>query len=219
MKKPAACIFDLDGVIVETSHYHFLAWQRLAHSLDIPFTERENQQLKGLSRRKSLQRILEMRDKSLPEEEFQRLMDRKNGWYQEYISNLSPEGILIGIPSFLDELEEKGIKKAIGSSSKNAKYILMELELTHRFGAIVDGTSVKKTKPHPEVFLKGAKMLEVSPDRCIVFEDAASGVEAANRAEMKSVGVGKKEHFNNADAVIPSFRNMSLSKVLKLLEK
>lgn len=219
MDRPAACIFDLDGVIVDTAHYHFKAWQRLAHSLDIDFTETENQQLKGLSRRKSLQSILDMGQQSVSEEQFQQLMDRKNSWYQEYIADLSPREILEGIPSFLDELEQKGIKMAIGSSSKNAKRILKALKLTHRFGAIIAGASVKKTKPDPEVFLNGAEELGVSPQYCIVFEDAASGVEAANRAGMTSVGVGREDYLSEADVVIPSFKNMSLDKILVLLKK
>lgn len=217
MNKPEACIFDLDGVIVETAHYHFIAWQRLAHSLALKFTEKENQQLKGLSRRKSLLKILEMGDKSLSEDKMQELMDRKNGWYLEHISNLSPDEILEGIPAFMNELDRKEIKMGIGSSSKNARRILEALQLTHRFGAIIDGASVTSTKPHPEVFLNGAEQLGVSPKRCIVFEDAASGVEAANRADMKSVGVGEKEYLDEADAVIPSFKNMTLDKVLALL--
>lgn len=218
MQQPVACIFDLDGVIVDTAHYHFKAWQRLAESLSIPFTEEENKQLKGLSRRKSIQIILDLGDKSLPESEIKELMNKKNGWYQDYISTLTPDNILPGIIVFLDELEAKGIKKAIGSSSKNAKHILESIDLTQRFGAIVDGASVDKTKPHPEVFLKGAKALGVDPSACIVFEDAASGVEAANRGGMWSVGVGDEQYLSDADAVIPSFKNMTLNKILALLK-
>ena len=218
MQEPAACIFDLDGVIVDTAHYHFKAWQRLAELLSVPFTEEENKQLKGLSRRKSIQKILDMGNKSLPEKEIKELMEKKNGWYQDYISKLGPANILPGVSAFLDELEEKNIPKGIGSSSKNAKYILESLELTDRFGAIIDGASVEQTKPHPEVFLKGAQKLGVQPSDCIVFEDAASGVKAANRGGMWSVGVGDAEYLGEADAVISSFNNMTLNKILTLLK-
>lgn len=218
MHKPLACIFDLDGVIVDTSYYHFKAWQRLAKSLSIPFDEDDNQQLKGLSRRASLLKILEIGQKTVPEKEFQLLMDRKNGWYQEYISQLKQDNVLDGILPFLDELENKNIKKAIGSSSKNAKRILRALELTDRFGAIIDGNVIKNAKPDPEVFLRGAAAFNVKEKECIVFEDAASGIEAANRAGMSSVGVGKEYHLNDADTVIPSFREISLKDILKLLE-
>lgn len=219
MKEPKACLFDLDGVIVDTAHYHYKAWRRLAASLSIPFTEKENEQLKGLSRRKSIMKILDMGDKSLPEEQIEELMEKKNGWYRDYIAELGPDEILEGIPGFLDELEQKNIKKGIGSSSKNAKYILETLGLTHRFGAIIDGASVRNTKPHPEVFLKGAEQLGVEPGDCIVFEDAASGVEAANRAGMASVGVGDARYLSDADTVIPSFEGMTLHKILRQLEK
>lgn len=219
MQKPAACIFDLDGVIVDTAHYHFKAWQRLAESIGVPFTQEDNKQLKGLSRRKSIQKILDIGDKSLPESAIRDLMDKKNSWYQDYVSELGPADILPGVESFLKELEQKNIKKVIGSSSKNAPYILESLELTERFGAIIDGASVEKTKPHPEVFLKGAEKMGAEPADCIVFEDAASGVEAANRAGMWSVGVGDKRYLDEADAVIPSFKNMSLNKILELLKK
>lgn len=218
MQQPEACIFDLDGVIVDTARYHFKAWQRLAESLSIPFSEEENKHLKGLSRRKSIKKILDIGNKSLPESTIRELMDKKNNWYQDSISQLTPEDILPGIPEFLDELEEKSIKKAIGSSSKNAKFILQSIGLTHRFGAIIDGGSVNQTKPHPEVFLKGAEKLGAEPSECIVFEDAASGVEAANRGGMWSVGVGDEQYLSEADTVIPSFKNMTLNKIMALLK-
>ncbi|HYW34889.1 MAG TPA: beta-phosphoglucomutase [Balneolaceae bacterium] len=219
IKKPEACIFDLDGVIVDTSWYHYKAWQRLAASLSIQFGEEENQQLKGLSRHDSMHKILEMGGRTMSEQQIQRLTDRKNEWYQEYIADLSPDNILEGIRPFLDELEDNDIRKAIGSSSKNAQQILEALQLTHRFDAVVDGDAVKNAKPDPEIFLRAAELLGVSPDACIVFEDAASGVKAANRAGMKSVGVGDKHFLIDADAVIPSFKNMTLDNILALLEK
>lgn len=218
MNYHSACIFDLDGVIVDTARYHFKAWQRLAHSLEIPFTEDDNHKLRGLSRRKSLKIILQMGDRILPEDRIQELMVRKNSWYQEYISELDSSEILEGVPAILDELEAENIKMAIGSSSKNAKRILKAIGLTHRFGAIVDGASVQNTKPDPEVFLKGAKQLGVDPPKCIVFEDAVHGVHAAQRAGMYSVGIGSPEHLGEADAVIPSFKGRSFNDIRELLK-
>lgn len=218
MNRIKACIFDLDGVIVDTARYHFKAWQRLARSLSISFTEDDNHQLRGLSRRKSLLKILALDNRSLPEDKFRELMDRKNQWYQEYIADLDSSEILPGILPFLDELEDENIQMAIGSSSKNAKRILRAVGLTRRFGAIIDGTSVENTKPDPEVFLKGASRLGVPAEQCIVFEDAVHGVQAAQTAGMYSVGVGNPEQLGEADAVISSFKNHSLKDILALLK-
>lgn len=218
MNKQIACIFDLDGVIVDTSYYHFKAWQRLADSLSIPFDEADNQQLKGRSRRASLQKLLEIGQQTVPDREFKQLMDRKNGWYQDSVSGLERDDILAGILPFLDELDDKNIKKAIGSSSKNAKRILQSLELTDRFEAVIDGNAITNAKPNPEIFVRAATSMNVPEEECIVFEDAASGVEAANRAGMKSVGVGEKQHLNKADAVIPSFKGITPDYILKKLD-
>lgn len=208
MKIPAACIFDLDGVIVETAQFHFKAWQRLAESLDIPFGPEFNEKLKGVSRRKSIEKILSVDDRTLPESKIKELMDKKNEWYQDYIAELTPEDILEGIPTFLDELQALNIGLAIGSSSKNAQYILDYLQLNDPFQAVIDGTKVENTKPDPEVFLKGAKALGVAPEECLVFEDAASGVEAAKAGGMVCVGVGSEEYLGDADLVISSFKDL-----------
>jgi beta-phosphoglucomutase len=217
MTKPDACIFDLDGVIVETSDAHFKAWQRLAESLGISFGEEFNEQLKGVSRRKSIEKILALDDRQLPEEEIQRLMDKKNGWYQDAIAELTPEDILEGIPEFLETLEQMDIPMGIGSSSKNAQYIIDYLQLNDTFGVIIDGTKVENTKPDPEVFLKGAKALNADPSNTIVFEDAASGVEAANNGGFMSVGVGSEEYLGDADLVISNFIGLTPKKLFEKL--
>lgn len=217
MTIPAAFIFDLDGVIVETAHYHYKAWKRLADTLDIPFGESENQELKGLSRRKSLDKILALDDQDLSEERCKELMARKNGWYQEYLTNLAPEDMLEGIPEFLDQLQSMNIKLGIGSSSKNAQYILDYLKLNDFFDTVVDGTKVENSKPHPEVFLKGAKNMGVEPEDCLVFEDAASGVQAAKAGGMVCVGVGSEEYLSEADLVISSFKGLTPVKLLQQL--
>ncbi|MDZ7658827.1 beta-phosphoglucomutase [Fodinibius sp.] len=217
MIKPDACIFDLDGVIVETSDAHFKAWQRLAESLGISFGEEFNEQLKGVSRRKSIEKILAIDDRELPEAEIQRLMDKKNGWYQDAIAELTPDDILEGVPEFLETLQEMEIPLGIGSSSKNAQYIMDYLQLNDTFEVIIDGTKVENTKPDPEVFLKGAKALSADPSNTIVFEDAASGVEAANNGQFISVGVGSEEYLGDADLVIPNFIGLTPEKLFKQL--
>jgi beta-phosphoglucomutase len=217
MIKPDACIFDLDGVIVETSDAHFKAWQRLAESLEISFGEEFNEQLKGVSRRKSIEKILALDHRELPEEEIQQLMDKKNGWYQDAIAELSPDDILEGVPEFLKSLQEMEIPLGIGSSSKNAPYIIDYLQLNDTFGVTIDGNKVENTKPDPEVFLKGADALHADPAKTIVFEDAASGIEAANNGRFISVGVGTEEYLGDADLVIPNFIGLTPSALFNKL--
>lgn len=209
MKKPKACIFDLDGVIVETAHLHYKAWKRLADTLDIPFDKEFNEKLKGVSRRKSLEKILAVKGLDISEKHFLELMEKKNNWYQAYIANLTPDNILEGIPEFLNKLRDLNVKLAIGSSSKNAQYILENLELKPVFETVIDGTKVENTKPDPEVFLKGANSLGVKPADCLVFEDAVSGVEAAKAAGMICVGVGSEDYLGNADLVLSSFKGLT----------
>lgn len=217
MQIPAAWIFDLDGVIVETAQFHFKGWKKLADSLDIPFDESHNEALKGVSRAESLKIILALDDRTVSDEEFKQLMDQKNEWYQQYISQLTSEDILEGIPAFIKELQSMGVKLVIGSSSKNAQYIMDYVQLTDTFDAIIDGTKVKNTKPDPEIFLKGARAVGVEPSDCIVFEDAESGVEAALAANMLCVGVGSEEILGKSDIVISSFKNLSPQKLLEQL--
>jgi beta-phosphoglucomutase len=218
MNTPKAWIFDLDGVIVETADLHFKAWKKLADSLDIPFGREENHALKGVSRRKSLEKILALDDRTIPAAKFQQLMDKKNGWYQDYISELTPNDILEGIPDFLDELQKMGVKLGIGSSSKNAQYIIDYLQLNDTFDVVIDGTKVENTKPDPEVFLKGAKALDANPSETLVFEDAASGVQAAKTGGMICVGVGSEDYLGDADLVIENFIGLTPQKLLEQLE-
>ncbi|HET6527731.1 MAG TPA: beta-phosphoglucomutase [Balneolaceae bacterium] len=217
MKIPRAWIFDLDGVIVETAQFHFKSWKKLADTLEIPFDETKNESLKGVSRKQSLQKILAMADRTISDKEFRRLMDQKNEWYQAYISKLTPADMLDGIPEFLAQLKTMNVKLAIGSSSKNAEYIINYLQLNEMFDTVIDGTKVTKTKPHPEIFLKGAETLGAEPEDCIVFEDAISGIQAAKEAGMTCVGVGKEKHLSQADLVITSFKNRTPKKLLAQL--
>lgn len=194
-------IFDLDGVIVDTAKYHFLAWKKLADALGFEFTEAHNELLKGVSRVRSLEILLGIGNVTISEEEKQKILISKNEDYLGYITKMNADEILPGAENLLNTLDTLGIKYVLGSASKNAELILKQVNLFHRFYGIVDGNHVSKAKPDPEVFLIGAKKLDLSPENCIVFEDAIAGVEAANIAQMTSVGIGDKEtlkaaHYN-----------------------
>ncbi len=202
-------IFDLDGVIVDTAKYHFLAWQNLANSLGISFTEEQNEQLKGVSRVRSLEKILEWGNKTISEEEFTRLMTDKNEEYLKYISKMDDSEILPDVVRVLDTIIKKDQMIALGSASKNARVILDKVALRDKFHAIVDGTNVTKAKPDPEVFLIGAKELNIAPEHCIVFEDSVAGIQAANAANMISIGIGEAKILHEADYVFKDFTEMN----------
>jgi len=205
MKKQTAFIFDLDGVIVDTAKFHFLAWQKLANKIGINFSEKENEQLKGVSRVKSLEKILSWGNKSLSDDEFQKLMDEKNQDYLNHVHQMTKEDILPGVKEFLDELKSKKHPIALGSASKNAKTILKCVGLSDTFEAIIDGNEVKKAKPDPEVFLKAAKCLNTNPENCFVFEDSIAGVKAANAGGMTSIGIGNKDTLHQANFCFNNF--------------
>jgi beta-phosphoglucomutase len=211
-----ACIFDLDGVIVDTAHFHFLAWKRLADELQIPFTEEDNEHLKGVSRVDSLNFLLKLGSKTLSPEAFEDGLQRKNTWFLEYISQMTPADALVGIPEFLGELQASPLRIALGSASKNARMILDRIGLTHYFEVLIDGNQIAKAKPAPDVFLKGAEGLQILPTECIVFEDGIAGVEAAHNAGMKAIGIGKVENLHMADFVMPDFQGFSVGKLQEI---
>jgi beta-phosphoglucomutase len=213
-----ACIFDLDGVIVDTAKYHYLAWKRLADGMGINFTEKDNERLKGVSRMASLAIILEIGGRNLSQDEKEKLADRKNSWYVEYISRMTPDEILPGTLEFINSLKRENIRVALGSASKNTPMILDRVGMTDVFDAVADGNTVHKAKPDPEVFLKAASMLGIKPAHCIVFEDAAAGIEAALNAGMKCVGIGKREILSDADIVVKGLNEITIEKLI-VLEK
>ena len=206
MSKEIGFIFDLDGVIVDTAKYHYLAWKNLANSLGFNFTEEQNELLKGVSRVKSLEILLELGKVELSEEKKQPLLVKKNKEYLEYVYKMTADEILPGVNQLLTFLEENNIKFALGSASKNAPLILEKVGLIKRFTAIVDGNDVSKAKPNPEVFLLGTQKLNMKPENCVVFEDAIAGVQAANAAKMISIGIGDAKVLSEADYV---FENMA----------
>lgn len=216
MSQIQACLFDLDGVLVDTAVYHYKAWKRLANELGFDFTEIQNEELKGISRVKSLELILGWGGVSKTEMERTELTTRKNSWYVDMISRMQPSEILPGAKEFLIALKEAGYKNALGSASKNSGVILEKVGISHLFDAIIDGNSVTASKPNPEVFLKGAEAVGVTPAECVVFEDAIAGVEAGKAGGMKVVGIGLPEVLINADLVVSGLHEMTLEKLIAL---
>ena len=210
-------IFDLDGVIVDTAKYHFLAWKDLANHLGFEFTEAHNELLKGVSRVRSLEILLDIGKVELSEEKKQEFLVSKNEEYLKYITKMGPEEILPGAKELLDTLDGLGIRYVLGSASKNAPLILKQVNLFERFSGIVDGNSVSKAKPDPEVFLIGAKKLNLKPEQCVVFEDAIAGVEAANKANMISIGIGDEQTLHEADFNFNDLTEVSSSFIKELM--
>ncbi|MDG4716771.1 beta-phosphoglucomutase [Winogradskyella marincola] len=217
--KTKGFIFDLDGVIVDTAKYHFLAWKKLANDLGIDFTEEENEQLKGVSRVKSLEKILAWGNKTLSEKDFNAQMAKKNEDYLSHIAKMDESEILPDVPKVLNFLSENNQPISLGSASKNARTILERVNLKEQFNAIVDGNDVTKAKPDPEVFLIAAKLLNVAPENCIVFEDSVAGVEAANVANMISIGIGSKDVLGHAKYVFNNFTEISEEFIEKLINE
>lgn len=213
-----ACIFDLDGVIVDTAKYHFQAWRRLANELGFDFSEADNEQLKGVSRMESLDIILGWGGITPSKEQKLELADRKNEWYKDLISHMQPGEILPGVPEFLDDLQRHGIRIALGSASKNAGAVIQSIGLRDCFEVIVDGRQTTRSKPDPQVFQLAAAKLGLQPAACIVFEDADSGIEAALAGGFYAVGVGSPEVLGKAHMVIPGFAGLAWSDVLNTLK-
>ncbi|QQT32115.1 beta-phosphoglucomutase [Sphingobacterium siyangense] len=197
-----AVIFDLDGVLVDTAIYHFQAWHRLAEDLGYSFSIVDNEQLKGVSRIESLELILKWAGVEKSEAEKADLLVLKNQWYLELIEQLDPEHLLSGSLELLKKLQQKGIKIGLGSASKNAMGILEKTGIIPYFDALIDGNVVQLSKPNPEVFLKGAEVLEIAPAHCLVLEDAQAGIDAARAAGMQVIGIGLEEHLKGADLVV-----------------
>jgi beta-phosphoglucomutase len=217
MAEIRACIFDLDGVIVDTASHHFVAWQNLAEELGVPFSAEDNESLKGVSRVDSLEYILKKGGLVLDPATKVQLMDRKNAHYLELAGKTSPSDALPGVVALIHELKALGIKVALGSSSKNAEMILTRLALLDAFDTLVDGNHITLSKPDPEVFLMGAKALGLDPAECLVFEDAQSGIDAANAGGFPVIGIGQPKALTGAAAVIDGFSSKTWSDILGLL--
>lgn len=214
--RTGACIFDLDGVIVDTAKYHFKAWKRLTDKLGIDFTEDDNERLKGVSRMASLEIILEIGNMEPDERKKLEYATLKNNWYIEYISKMTPSEILPGCVQFIRELKNANIRIAIGSASKNTPMILERVGIQEMFDAVADGNNITKAKPDPEVFLKAAEMVGIKPENCVVFEDAVAGVQAALNAGMKCIGIGSPEVLTKVHFVVPGLYEMNIEKLRTL---
>ena len=215
--QPIGFLFDLDGVLVDTAKYHFLAWKALADELAIPFTRQDNERLKGVSRIRSFEIILELGNRTMSSEEKTAYCEKKNELYLSFIRRLEKGEVLPGAREFLHAAKSAEIPIALGSASKNARFILDRLELTDLFDAIIDGTVVSAAKPDPEVFLKGADALGIPAERCIVFEDSAAGIAAAHRGGMVAVGIGNSKDLPEADTWISGFIGLTPADICKLV--
>lgn len=209
MNQEIGFIFDLDGVIVDTSVYHYLAWKELAHELGFEFPEVHNERQKGVSRMESLEVLLEVGDLlDLPIEEKVKMADHKNQIYLNMIKSVGHNNILPGIEDFIKKIKKDGCKVGLGSASKSGEMILKQLGIRDLFDIVVDGNHVTTAKPNPEVFLAGANLLHIAPEHIIVVEDAKAGVQAAKAGGMKCIGIGTKEQLGQADIVLGSTKGL-----------
>jgi beta-phosphoglucomutase len=213
------CIFDLDGVIVDTAKYHYLAWKKLTTLLNIDFSEEDNERLKGVSRMASLDIILEIGNRLVDDKTKEEYASLKNKWYLDYINRMMPDEILPGSLEFISELKYSGIKVALGSASRNTPLILERLGIGRLFDGVADGNNVSKAKPDPEVFITAAKLVGVPPEECIVFEDAVAGIEAALNAGMRCVGIGSEKTLKDAHFVVSGLDKMNLKKLKKIAKQ
>jgi len=211
-----ACIFDLDGVIVDTAKYHYLAWKRLAAELGITLSEEVNEKLKGVSRIESLEIILKIKGITLSALEKENLANKKNEWFVEYIHLMKPDEIFPGVKELLNQIREDNIKIGLASSSKNAKAVLKLLDIEMEFDVVVDGNMIHNTKPHPEIFLKAAQDLNSQPSDCLVIEDAEAGIEAAVRAGMKCIGIGSLNQLSKANLVVSKLSDINYEQMRRL---
>lgn len=214
-----ACIFDLDGVIVDTAKYHYIAWKRLANELGIELTKEENENLKGVSRMQTLEIILTKgnQQNNFTKEEKIALATKKNNWYREFIKKMDRSEVLPGVVNFLDTLKANGYKIALGSASRNAPTILEVTEMTHYFEVIIDGNKTTRSKPDPQVFQMGAAGLGVEPNEAVVFEDSYKGVDAALAGGFYAVGIGSPQKLGKANFVIDGLHQMNLERLNSLV--
>ncbi len=213
MKKPKAILFDLDGVLTDTSEYHYRSWKRLADEEGIPFTRQENDEhLRGVSRRESLMYII--RGRNYSEDQIQEMMDRKNRYYNDMIKNMTPNDLVPGGRQLLQEIRDAGIKIAIASGSKNAQIVLERLDITSYLDGVADGYCIVNSKPAPDLFVYAAGLVNVHTVDCLGVEDADAGIEAIKTAGMQALAIGPEERFHRADKVLPTLANKSLQDIL-----
>lgn len=216
MQQPRAIVFDLDGVLTDTSDYHYRAWKHLADDEKIPFTREENDaHLRGIGRRESLEYLIG--DRKYSEQQIQEMMERKNRYYNEFIRAMTSAELVAGGRALLQEMRRAGIKTAIASTSKNAHTVIDHLEIASLFDGIADGACVVNEKPAPDIFVYAAGLVGIPTSDCLGIEDAAAGVEAIKAAGMRALGIGPRERFHGADAVLPSLENIHLAQLLQIV--
>ena len=212
-------IFDLDGVIVDTAKYHYLAWQKIAMPLGIEFTLEHNEQLKGVSRVRSLEILLGLGNIEATQEQKDKWLFEKNETYLSYLVSMNASELLPGVLPVLEFIKSKGQFIALGSASKNARPILEKTKIIGFFDAIVDGNDVSNAKPDPEVFLRAAQLLNIKNENAIVFEDSVAGIQAANLAKMTSIGIGEKDVLHEAQFIFPGFLEINQDFIEALINK
>ncbi|HVB20922.1 MAG TPA: beta-phosphoglucomutase [Ktedonobacteraceae bacterium] len=213
MQQPKAILFDLDGVLTDTSEYHYQAWKHLADDEGIPFTKEENDaHLRGVGRRDSLMYII--RGKHYSEDQIQEMMDRKNRYYLELIKNMSPKDLVAGGKELLQDIHNAGIKIAMASSSKNCRQVVESLEIMSYLDGLADGYSIVNGKPAPDLFVYAAGLVQIPVADCMGVEDADAGIEAIKTAGMQALGIGPKDRFHRADKVLPDLANKHLQDML-----
>lgn len=215
----SAFIFDLDGVLVDTAKYHFQAWSAMARSIDILLDEEDNEKLKGVGRMESLDYILGKDNRSLSQNDREKLAASKNHLYLEFVGRMDATEILPGVSEFLAGARTAGLLLCVGSGSKNAEMVLKRIQLRGMFDAVCDGNDISHSKPHPEIFQKCCSVLGIAPSKAVVFEDAYSGIEAANAAGCHSVGIGTPENLGNAELCFPGFEHLHYLHILQGLNK
>ena len=211
-----AFLFDLDGVITDTSEFHFLAWQKLGEDLGIPFSREDNEALRGVSRRESLRLLLKGRE--VTEEQAQSYMERKNNYYLELVHQMGPQNLLPGAREMLEETHELGLKRAIVSVSKNSQLVIDKLGIGGLIDGLIDGHAPARSKPFPDLFLLGAQLFRLEPHECLVIEDATAGIQAAHAAGMKAVGLGPLERVGEAELVLTSLEGQTAKGILERLK-
>ena len=212
-----AVLFDLDGVLVSTDEYHYRSWLKISKEEGFDFFDHEfNHQFRGVARMECVEILTRASGRSYTPEQKKEIADRKNRYFAESLSSVTPEELLPGALAALKELKKRGIKIAVASNSRNAKPIIKQVGIEQYLDAIVDGHEIENSKPDPEVFLLAARNVGVEPGDCIVVEDAIAGLEAAKRAGMKALGIGTRERLPNADIVVSDLASISVDKLLSL---
>ena len=215
-KSNRAFIFDLDGVITETSEYHFLAWKTVCKKIGYDLTRKKNEELKGVNRNKCLDLIMEWGKIRLSEKEIESLLEAKNNIYKDYIKDLNENDVCEGVLNFINDAIKNNIKIALYSASRNAKRILCQLKIIDLFTVIIDGNNVSNAKPDPEGFKIAADLTKTNTKDCVVFEDSISGIEGANKLNMYTVGIGSRDVLKNADVVYKGFKNLKIKDIINV---